>query len=157
MALTTAETLAGRIWITRPNCSFSANNAQVLLIGAACISSIIALAFTWVGAWPVVPFAGVEIALLWWALRRCEEHKNDFEQITLEARRLIVETRNGKCLVSHEFDPYWAQLQLATPANQRNPRLLICSHGKAIEVGSLLTETQKMALAKELKKELGSR
>lgn len=157
MALVTAETLAGRTWITRPNCSFSASNAQVLFGAAACISSIIALAFALVGAWPVLPFAGVELAVLWWALKRCEEHKNDFEQITLEASRLTVETRNGNLVASHEFDAYWAQLQVAAQANQRNPRLLICSHGKAVEVGSLLTEVQKMALAKELKKELGAR
>jgi uncharacterized membrane protein len=34
--------------------------------------------------------------------------------------------------------------------------LLIRSHGKEVEVGSLLTEQQKVALAEELKQTLGA-
>jgi uncharacterized membrane protein len=47
-------------------------------------------------------------------------------------------------------------LQYVKPPGQNGHRLLISSHGKEVEVGSLLTEEQKMALAKELKQNLGA-
>ena len=152
-----AETVDGRSWLARPNHSLSVTGAQVLFIVAASISGLIALAFSFFGAWPVIPFTGIELAVLWWALRRCEKSTNDFERITLEAGRLTVETRKGESVERHEFHPCWAQLLWDRPAPPGNQRLLIRSHGKAVEIGSLLTEEQKMALAKELKKALGTR
>lgn len=157
MPLVATETLSGRTWVARPNHSLSVSGAQLLFIVAAGISSLIAIAFSLFGAWPVIPFTGIELAVLWWALQRCERHATDFERITLEAGRLIVETRKGALIERHEFHPYWAQLQYEKSAAQHPQRLLIRSHGKEIEVGSLLTEEQKKALAKELKKELGAR
>jgi len=37
----------------------------------AAISLVIAIAFAAVGAWPVLPFAGLELAALGWAMCRC--------------------------------------------------------------------------------------
>lgn len=37
----------------------------------AAISLVIAVAFAAVGAWPVLPFAGLELAALGWAMCRC--------------------------------------------------------------------------------------
>ena len=156
MPLVATETLSGRIWIARPNRSLPVSGAQLQFIVATGISSVIAVAFSLLGAWPVIPFTGLELTVLWWALQRCEKHATDFERITLEAGRLIVETQKGAIVERHEFHPYWALLRYDKPAGQRPQRLLIRSHGKEIEVGSLLTEDQKTALANELKKELGA-
>jgi uncharacterized membrane protein len=104
----------------------------------------------------VIPFAGLELALLWWALRRSESMAGDFEKITVEAGQLTIETRRGALVERHEFQPYWARLQYVRPPGRSAHRLLISSHGKEVEVGSLLTEEQKMALAKELRQTLGA-
>ncbi|MBU1645400.1 MAG: DUF2244 domain-containing protein [Gammaproteobacteria bacterium] len=37
----------------------------------AAISLTIAIVFACFGAWPVLPFAGLELAALGWAMRRC--------------------------------------------------------------------------------------
>jgi uncharacterized membrane protein len=117
---------------------------------------MIAIAFSYFGAWPVLPFAGLELAVLWWALRRSESSADDFERITVESGQLTIETRRGTLLECHEFQPYWARLQYVKPPGQRAYRLLIRSHGKEVEVGNLLTEEQKMALASELRQILGA-
>lgn len=54
---------------------------------------VAAVAFSWFDAWSVVPFTGIELAVLWWALRRTEAHTGDFEKITLEISPLLDATR----------------------------------------------------------------
>ncbi|HMW18703.1 MAG TPA: DUF2244 domain-containing protein [Accumulibacter sp.] len=156
MSLVVAQTLEGRTWVARPNCSLSATGRKRLFVGTAVVSGIIALAFAFFGAWPVLPFAGLELVLLWWALGRAASAADDFERITLAADRLTVESRCGTRVERHQFQPYWARLQFVTPPGQRNHRLVIRSHGKEIEVGRLLTEEQKRALATELNENLGA-
>lgn len=156
MSLVAAQTLGGRTWLARPNDSLSESGRRCLFIGTAVVSCLIALAFAFFGAWPVVPFAGLELAVLWWALRKTAASIGDFERITLASGYLTVEIRRGSRLQRHEFQPYWARLQLVRPSGQHRSRLLIRSHGKEIEVGSLLTDEQKKSLAAELKRNLGA-
>jgi uncharacterized membrane protein len=156
MSLVAAETIAGRTWVARPNHSLSVAGRKLLFVITAAVSSLIALAFSFFGAWSVIPFAGLELVFLWWALRRTELAADDFERITLEAGQLTIESRRGALVARHEFQPYWARLLYVKPPGQRIHRLLIRSHGKEVEVGSLLTEEQKMALARELEQTLGA-
>jgi uncharacterized membrane protein len=156
MSLVAAETIAGRTWVARPNHSLSVAGRKLLFVITAAVSSLIALAFSFFGAWPVIPFAGLELVFLWWALRRTELAADDFERITLESGQLTIESRRGALVARHEFQPYWARLLYVKPPGQRIHRLLIRSHGKEVEVGSLLTEEQKMALARELEQTLGA-
>jgi uncharacterized membrane protein len=152
MGLLAIETEACRTWLVRPNRSLSVRGSQALLLAIATVSAVIVGAFALIGAWPVIPFAGAELAMLWWALKRIEGHSNDFERITLKPGLLTVETRLGSRIDYREFPAYWTRLECL-----KDHRLLIRSHGKEIEIGSLLTEEQKMTLAKALKQELGSR
>lgn len=154
MSLVAAQTLTVRTWVARPNNSLSVSARNWVFAVTVAVSSSIALVFSYFGAWPVVPFTGLELALLWYALRHVEAAARDFEKITLESGRLIIESRRGQLVERHEFHPYWARLHCFKPAGQYNHRLLIGSHGKQVEVGRLLTEEQKMALATELKNNL---
>jgi uncharacterized membrane protein len=152
MALVVANPSANKIWLARPNRSLSAKESKILLLAVAAVSSVISVAFTLIGAWPVIPFAGTELGVLWWALRRIEIHAGDFERITLEPGLMTVESRLGSHLERHEFQPYWTRLKCLALPQRNDHRLLICSQGTEVEVGSLLTEEQKMTLAKELRK-----
>jgi uncharacterized membrane protein len=109
------DTLAGRTWVARPNHSLSVTGRKLLFVITAAVSALIALAFSLFGAWPVVPFAGLELAFLWWALRRTELTADDFERITLESGQLTIESRRGAVVARHEFQPYWARLQYVKP------------------------------------------
>lgn len=156
MSLVAAQTPTGRTWVARPNCSLSAAGRKLVLVVTAAVSGTIAFVFSCVGAWPVVPFTGLELALLWWALRRSGACAHDVETITLEPEHLTVETRRGARLERHEFQSYWARLQVIKPPGQASHRVLIRSHGREVEVGSLLNEEQRMALARDLKQDLAA-
>ncbi|SBT03233.1 conserved hypothetical protein [Candidatus Accumulibacter aalborgensis] len=156
MSLVAAQTLTGRTWVARPNRSLSALGRRLVFVVTAAVSGTIAFVFSCIGAWPVAPFTGLELALLWWALRRTEACAHDVETITLESGHLTIETRRGARLERHVFQSYWARLQVIKPPGQASHRVLIRSHGKEVEVGSLLNEEQRMALAKDLKQDLAA-
>jgi uncharacterized membrane protein len=156
MRLPGPDALERRIWLARPNCSLSAKANQTLLFAVAGISGLIALVFTLFGAWLIIPFTGAELAVLWWALKQVADHADDFERITLEHGQLTVETRHGACIEHRAYPAYWLQLDYLTQPRWRANRLLIRAYGKETEIGSLLTEEQKVALAKVLREKLGS-
>jgi len=156
MSVVAARTATAQTWEARRDCSLSVGERKWVFLATAAWSAAIAITFSHFGAWPVLPFTGLELALLWWALRQIDATAEDFERITLESERLTIETRRGALLQRHAFHPYWAQLQFEQPAGQHQPRLLIRSHGKEVEVGRWLSEEQKRALASELKKNLGA-
>jgi uncharacterized membrane protein len=151
MSLVAAQTPTGRTWVARPNQSLSVSERKLVFLVTAAGCSAIAFFFSYFGAWPVLPFTGLELALLWFALRHNESAAGEFERIDLEPGQLTIESRRGALSERHELQPYWVSLQYVRPPGQRNHRLLLRSHGRELEVGRLLTEEQKVALATELK------
>ncbi|MEF8724066.1 DUF2244 domain-containing protein [Candidatus Accumulibacter phosphatis] len=155
MSVVAARTATAQTWEARRDYSLSVSERKWVFLATATWLAAIAITFSYFGAWPILPFTGLELALLWWALRQIDATTEDFERITLEAELLTIETRRGTLLQRHAFHPYWAQLQFDQPPGQQQ-RLLIRSHGKEVEVGRWLSEEQKRALGNELKKNLGA-
>jgi len=156
MSLVEGRTPTGRTWTARPNHSLTVAERKCVFVVTAAGSGTIALVFSYFGAWPILPFTGVELALFWFALRYCELTAADYERIALDAGRLTIERRRGKYAEQYEFQSYWVHLQHAKSPGQGGSRLLLRSHGRVIELGRLLTEEQKSLLAAELKPCLGS-
>lgn len=142
-------------WVVRPCAAPSLRLSGHLLGVAVLISGVVAIAFTLVGAWPVLPFAGIEIMALWLTLRHVAQHSSDFEKISRQGERLIVESRSGSRRQRHEFHSYWARLRVEKPPDGADSRLFLGSHGREVEIGKRLTGEQKRTLASELQKQLG--
>jgi uncharacterized membrane protein len=51
-----------------PNCSLTPRGARIFVGSVAALTFGVALFFTLRGFWPVLPFAGLEIGLLAWAV-----------------------------------------------------------------------------------------
>lgn len=155
MALQLSTSPTGHIWRARPNHTPQRNTARWLLAGVAGVSGIIAGGFALFGAWPVLPFAGLETLLLWVALRHLASHAEDFQEITLDRETLRIVTTSGKQATTHSFQTYWAQVRY-TPAGigMRPAQLVIHSHGREVEIGYLLNASEKQALANKLKQQI---
>lgn len=141
--------------IARPNRSLSAQGMVKVVAIIASFSLVVALGFSLVGAWMVLPFAGLEVLALAYAFYFINCHADDYESITIEGDSLAVEKRNYKNTSQIVFNRYWARVLLRElPGGEQS--LLLRSHGKEIEFGRrFMNNDQRLALAKQLKKRVG--
>jgi uncharacterized membrane protein len=142
------------VYTARRNNSLSFSGRWLVFGFTVMVSFGIAVGFAVVcGAWPVLPFAGLEMLVLYAAFRYMDRHASDYEQITISGARVEVEVREGPRVTRHELDSYWAQLVCADDGR----RLALRSHGREIRVGRHLCEEQRLEMARDLRRELRSR
>ncbi len=139
-----------------PNCSLSARGAR-LFFAATCIAPCgIAGFLAFQGFWPVLPFAGLEMALLGWALLVCLGRRFHSQTITVTDADIRIDTRAREHCEHVVFPRHWAQVKLRRPAARLHPsRLTIESHGRQCELGSFLTEEERRGLALRLQRVIG--
>ena len=140
----------------RPNCSLTVRSARVFFASACLIPFGLGGVLALKGFWPILPFAGLEMALLAWALKVSLERRFHSQIITVTEADVAVESRARD---SHErvvFPRHWAQVKLRRPAASLHPsRLTIESHGRQCELGSFLTEEERRGLALRLARVIG--
>lgn len=154
--LASPDPAADRFLVLRPNRSLSARGRTVLFVALAATAAALAAIFWLTGAWPVVAFFLLELATVGAVLCRVSRSADDCETITLDDDRLWVVARRANRETRHEFQRYWARACL-TPQHGgwRPSRLCLRSHGRELEIGTDLQETQRRALARVLGRLVG--
>jgi uncharacterized membrane protein len=138
----------------RSNNSLSVANTVKLVCALALVSMAVGLGFALAGAWMVLPFAGLEIIAVAYAFYYITVRAGDYESITIEGDRVVVEKHGYRESVEVVFQRYWAQISMREQLNGR-AALFIGSHGKEVEFGrSFMTDEQRTELARELKLKL---
>jgi uncharacterized membrane protein len=139
-----------------PNCSLRPRSAALFFASICVVSLSIAGTLALLGMWPILPFAGLEMLVLGWALRVSLRRRHHFQTIMLSEDTIRVETRNGVLTEQFEFPRHWARVKLRRADTRLHPsRLTIESHGRSYEVGSFLTEEERRALARRLMRSVG--
>jgi len=80
----------------RPNNSLSVVNTMKLVCVLAAISISVGVGFALAGAWMVLPFAGLEIVAIAYAFYYITLRSGDFESITIENDRIVIEKHGYK-------------------------------------------------------------
>lgn len=145
--------------IARPNNSLSVEDSVKLLAALAGIALVVALGFLHIGAWLVLPFAGLEILAFAYAFHCIYLHADDFDSITIEHDRVVVEKRNVKEITTTVFQRYWAQVNVRDVAMIKGSNgkcgLFISSHGNEVEFGrNFINDEQRSQLARDLRQKL---
>lgn len=140
--------------ITRPNCSLTTGGQKKVFAVIAGFALLVAFGFTMAGAWLVMPFAGLELAVLAAAFHYVNGNASDYESLQVNGDRLVIETRNRKRIERVEFNRYWVRVVLqGLPGGVR--QLLLRSTGREVRIGRFLSDEQKMELARELRSVTG--
>ncbi len=140
----------------RPNCSLSVRGARVFFASACLVPFGMGGVFAWKGFWPILPFAGLEMALLAWALKVSLERRFHRQTITVTEAQVRVESCDERGSAQVVFPRHWAQVKLRRPAARLHPsRLTIESHGRQYELGGFLTEEERRGLALRLQRHIG--
>jgi uncharacterized membrane protein len=140
------ESAQARIVIA-PNCSLSVRGAVIFFV-VACVPCFgIAGLLTYLGFWPVLPFAGLEMLLLGVALRLSLARRHHHQTIVISESNVAVQSRIGKIHSEVVFPRHWAQVKLRRSTSRLHPsRLVIESHGRQCAVGDFLTEEERRGL-----------
>jgi uncharacterized membrane protein len=131
------------------NCSISPRALGWLLALTAVLAFAIGAAFALYGAWPILPFAGLEIAALAAAFYLNGRHAADFERIALEEGELVVEVRDGERVARHSFNPHWVRLEVS--GTERGVRLALRWQGRELEIGRHLDAPGRERLARAVR------
>ena len=141
---------AGYTLTARRNNSLSSSHRLAAFGFIALVSLTIACAFACLGAWLILPFAGLELLVLGWAFRFSERHARDYERLTINSDIVEVEVAEVGRVQRFQFNRWWAQV-MCEPDGRR---LALRSHGRQIEFGRHLTSDQRRLVAVVLKKRL---
>src|SRR6266478_7318342 len=107
-----------------PNCSLSVRGAQLFFSGACVVRCGVGAFLAMKGFWPILPFAGLEMALLGWALRLSLERRFHRQTITVSEADVSIESRVRERCARVVFPRHWAQVKLRRPAAMQYPSRL---------------------------------
>lgn len=138
-----------------PNCSLSIRQALLFFASIALASLTFATFFVLQGLWPVLPFAGLELAVLGWALWASLRRRNWTQSILISDADVEIVTRGREGERRIVFSRHWASVTLRGPRSWHPTRLYVESHGRACEVGSFLTDEERRHLWQRLGELIG--
>ena len=124
---------------------------MLLVFAALAVLAVsIASGFAVLGAWLILPFAGLEMLVLYWAFRTIERHARDYELIEIGDGQVRIERYEGGATRSEAFSRYWARVVVSRDGS----RLALRSHGRELEIGRVLSDAQRLELARALQRRL---
>lgn len=110
--------------------------------------------FVKLGAWPVTLFMLLPLLGLAWAFHQVERHAGDFERLTLDDDRLILDSHTPDQDQHLEFNSHWVQVALQPAAVGGGTMLTLRSHGKEVAFGRLLSDEERATVSRELSRRL---
>jgi uncharacterized membrane protein len=145
-----SATPAGFRVLLRRNCSIAPRALLLVFALLAALAAGIASAFAALGAWLILPFAGLEIVLLGAAFWVTARHATDFERIERARDRLTVDVSEAERVRHYEMDARRARVRL------RGGQVLLQAPRTQLEVGRHLDAASRAGFAAELGKRLQS-
>lgn len=135
-----------------PNRSLGPQGRAACLAAIAALTLAIALGAALAGAWPVVPFAGLEVLLVGLAFRAIARHDRDYERLEVRGSRVCLRSRDASREWELEAHAPWAKLVVTDP--QGRCELGLRYAGRTVAFGRLLTMERRREWAAELGRRL---
>ena len=140
--------------VLRPNPPADPRVLRGILIAVLLINLAFGLYFVSRGAWPIFPFMGLDVALLYWAFRVSARAARRFERVTLTHENLLIARHPVRGPATEiALNPYWVRVDYDDPPEHWS-RLLLKSHGKSVQIGSFLSPPARHDFAERLKSAL---
>ena len=137
-----------------PNRSLSGFGLWVAV--GACLSALLpaTLLCLLLGAWPMLPFLGLELLVVVGAFVSLARHQYDYEELVLDAEQIEHHRLNGRHRESQRFQRYWVRLVVEPAASRYRPdRLWLRSHGRQIEIARTAGAATRARLAHTLRRD----
>ena len=139
-----------------PHRSLSPTGFLILISAVALVSFIVGISFLLMGAWPVLGFFGLDVALIYWAFKRNYRDGGACEtiEVTPNQVRLTRFAPDGKA-TGFDFNTYWVRLALEERSDGRS-MLSFVTRGQSIKFADFLSDDERREFADILSNELVS-
>lgn len=137
------------VHLSRPNRSLGVAGRRWVLGAIAATTFGVAAGATAFGAWPVMPFAGLEIALLAFAFRVLGQHDADFERLEIGEHEVRVEAREAQMLTRFVAHRPWVRVEVRSSGHRCTLRLAYA--GRTEPLGRMLSDEGRRRLAEAIR------
>ena len=128
--------------VLHPNRSLGPKGFMIVMILVGLISFGAGMVFLLNGAWPVFGFLGLDVLIIYVALKLNFRDSSRYETIRLTKEALeLRRTAPGRAEQAWTFEPYWARVTL-----DADDRLHLTSHGQDVEFAAFLIREEKESL-----------
>lgn len=136
-----------------PHRSLSRRGFLAIMVVIALVNFAVGLSFYLLGAWPVAGFAGLDVALIWWAFRANFADGRRAERIEVTPHELILErVAHGREGQVHRFLRRWLRVELDVDRDRDLiGGLYLASRGTRTEIGKFLAPHERQELAAALR------
>ena len=143
------------VHLSVPNRSLGVAGRRWVLAGIVVTTLGIASVATAFGAWPVMPFAGIEVALVALAFHVFGRHDADFERLEVSGDEVRLEVRDARQTTRFVAHRPWARLLV----HERGPSctLGLAYAGRTVPLGRLMSDEERRRFARELRGRLALR
>jgi uncharacterized membrane protein len=136
--------------VLTPHRSLSPRGFVVLMTAICVVNFGTGLLFFMLGAWPVIGFMGLDVALIYLAFKLNFRALRRYETVDLTDDALTVtQIEPSGRSKAWTFNPYWVRLRLQ-PRIGRSTELSIASHGQRLVFASFLTDSEREDFAHAL-------
>lgn len=137
--------------ILHPHRSLSRRGFVLVMGLVVAVSATMGGVFLAMGAWPIFGFYGLDVVILYIALRRNYRSAQIYERVHLTPERLTVEkgTIHGPQRV-WTFLPTWLRVSIDDPVRHES-QLTLSSHGQSLVIGAFLTPEERLDFARALR------
>ncbi len=140
--------------VLEPNRPLSPRGIAILLGLVGGVSFIAGIVFILQGAWPVMPFLGADVLLLWLAMRASVKASRRREHLLLTQDALLIERIGPKGHIKRvEIEPYWLRVEHDDP-DLLGRELALVSRGRRWVIGAFLGAEERASLAEALRRAL---
>ena len=144
--------------VLTPNEPLSPTGLAVVMSILAGVSFIAGVSFMMMGAWPVTGYFGLDVLLIWFAMRASLAAARKREEITLTASELVLRRElPGRSPSELRLPRLGLRLELEHEDADFAGRLFLRRAGERFEFGSFLSEPDRRSLADALGRALATR
>ena len=133
----------------RPYRSLGRKGFVILMTALIFLNFVAGTAFYMLGAWPVAPFLGLDVILVWWAFRKNYSDSLKEEQIEVTAHELILRRfDHDKQREELRFTRDWVKVELEEDKDRDLiGRLFLRFRGERTEIGRFLGAHDRQEVA----------
>ena len=137
--------------IIRPNPAMPWKLIKRIYIAFAMFVLVIAIILSMINVYLAIPFYGVEVIFLWYALYITALKSSYYEEVKIDKFNITISFVNRKNVKDYDFVRHWAEFKFKPATNLAPSEISISKKGKILLIAERVNEADRKKLFNLLK------